>query len=70
MSTLTLPLNGLGYSGSTTKDENAFIARLIKAREAKAERVTLAYLASQTDERLAELGLSAARISAIRTSKT
>lgn len=45
---------------------NAFFRRLTAGREARARRTVATYLASCTDERLRDLGLSERDIAAIR----
>jgi hypothetical protein len=59
MSTLTIPLGNIAPSASAAPaSPPGLFARLSQAREMRARRETLAYLMSQSDDRLAGLGFS------------
>lgn len=68
MSTLALTADALGVSAETMEKPSLF-ARLIEAREMAAKRRVAAYLAVQTDQRLADLGYAPDQILALRRAR-
>ena len=66
MSTLTIPLGNVAPSAAAAPPSQGLFARLLQARELRARRETLSYLASLSDARLAALGFSADDIRDLR----
>ena len=68
MSILTLPAVAVPQlaPGQQTWSSRGWWRRLLAARETQARRHLLAYLAHQSDERLAALGFAADAIEAVR----
>jgi hypothetical protein len=66
MSTLTMRLEDIASPAANPSPSIGLFTRLIRARETSANRRVAAYLASQSDERLAALGFDASGISSIR----
>jgi len=65
MSTLVADARG-GIAPAAEAKARRFFDRYARAREIAARRRVVAYLAAQTDERLAGLGFGAAEIGALR----
>jgi hypothetical protein len=69
MSTLTMRLEDIASPAANPSPSTGLFTRLIRARETSANRRVVAYLASQSDERLAALGVDANDIASIRAGK-
>ena len=69
MSTLTMRLEDVAAPAANPSPSTSLYTWLIRAREASANRKVVAYLASQSDERLAALGFDANGIASIRAGK-
>ena len=69
MNTLTMQLEDITSPTANASPSTGLFTRLIRAREASANRRAVAYLASYDDERLAALGFDANAIAAIRAGK-
>ena len=69
MSTLTMRLEDIASPAANPSPSTSLYTRLIRSREASANRRVVAYLAWQTDERLASLGFDANAIASIRAGK-
>lgn len=66
MSTLVMPLDNSAPSVAAAPPSSGLFGRLIQAREMRARREVVAYLASQSDARLAGLGFSAGDVRDLR----
>ena len=69
MSTLTMRLEDIASPAANPSPSTGLFTRLIRARAASANWKVVAYLASQTDERLASLGFDANAIASTRAGK-
>jgi hypothetical protein len=69
MSTLTIRLEDIASPTANASPLTGLFTWLIRAREASANRKVVAYLASQSEERLAALGFDANAIASIRAGK-
>ena len=69
MSTLTMRLEDIASPAANPSPSISLFTRLIRARETSAKRQVAAYLASQSDERLAALGFDADDIASTRAGK-
>ena len=69
MSTLIMRLEDMASPAANPSPSAGLFTRLIQARETGANRQVAAYLASQSDERLAGLGFNTNGIASIRAGK-
>lgn len=69
MSTLTMRLEDIASPTANASPSTGLFARPIRARETSANRQVVAYLASQSDDRLAALGFDARGMASIRAGR-
>lgn len=69
MSTLTMHLEDIASPTANASPSTGLFTRLIQTREISAQRQVAAYLASQSDRRLAGLGFDADGIASLRAGK-